>query len=282
MLEEMYELDEQELILSQNPTGQENLVKEKRRKLKDMFEKVLLFYQRDSKEKYEEIKKWQREYDIKKRNLQKTLMEKNRQKVANLFVDDPLKHILPNIPLPGEAVKRPEILVERVERCQTMELKHIPFLPGHIFPPGPPPCVPPIGAIPIPQDLLQQMTQTFEQTHASFNVPFYDFYDPLPPPPPPPKSHLVVAHPEPSYVSSFVPIADGGAAVTETIGQELNTPAVISADPQLRDLQAEVTKLVPLSVLRKREKASKPQPEQENNDQSDETYSAFISTLKSS
>ncbi|KAF1741256.1 hypothetical protein MXB_5112, partial [Myxobolus squamalis] len=40
----MYELDEQEYILSKNPTGQENLIKEKKRKLKDMFEKVLMFH----------------------------------------------------------------------------------------------------------------------------------------------------------------------------------------------------------------------------------------------
>lgn len=33
----------------------------------------------------------------------------------------------------------------------------------------------------------------------------------------------------------------------------IETPAFISADPKLRDMQAEVTKLIPLSVLRKRE-----------------------------
>ncbi|KII70513.1 hypothetical protein RF11_14827 [Thelohanellus kitauei] len=80
------------------------------------------------------------------------------------------------------------------------------------------------------------------------------FYDPLPPPPPPPPK-IVPTTPGfmPHIEQPFV-----AAAEPNKVQPEIITPLVISADPKLRDMQAEVTKLVPVSVLRKREEKIAP------------------------
>lgn len=155
LLDEMEKIDEMEYNVLQPSPLNEKVLKEKRKKLKETFDRVMRLYHTEDPELWSELKRKELEYE-KKRNKRISYFESVRQ-AESIQIDDiplpsakegltPSLNALPRIQLPPPALIIPPIpqaLVMQVtkppEEPMEEEFDDEQLINGPSCPPGPPP-----------------------------------------------------------------------------------------------------------------------------------------------
>ncbi|XP_064425380.1 WW domain-binding protein 11 [Latimeria chalumnae] len=157
IIRDMEKLDEMEFNPVQQPQLNEKVLKDKRKKLRETFERILRLYEKENPEIYKELRKLELEYEQKRSQLcQYFDAVKNAQhvEVESIPLPDmphaPSNILVQDIPLPG--TQPPSILKKtsaygppaRPVTVAPPPLGHgVPRLPPGRKPPGPPPGPPP-------------------------------------------------------------------------------------------------------------------------------------------
>ncbi|XP_077980228.1 WW domain-binding protein 11-like [Glandiceps talaboti] len=147
LIEEMENLDEMEFNLENPPQLNEKVLKDKRKKLKETFERVLRLYYREDPEMYDTLKDLEREYERKR--LQQSIYYESVRSAQQVKVDDiPLPDMPQNlpivpsqIPLPSD-IPLPQLPPQSILKKTSAYSKKPPGPPPGL-PPGLPPGVPP-------------------------------------------------------------------------------------------------------------------------------------------
>lgn len=252
-----------EVEATQLPT--EKALKEKKRKLVETLERIISFYKKEDPEKCTEIKKLIAESELRRRENVERCQTYQAARSQYALSDIPLPDAN-DIPMPAE----------------------LDALPDTVVPPGPPPGPPPadllavLGLIGIEMEkkttksvrfapeVVQDKSDDVDEESRSETVlrppppppgmpPVQPLFPPsrmgaLPPPPPglppPPNNFLLVPNTprvqQQPHIQSQ-PVLKAPAS-EETIGS-----ATISAQPQIRNIQAEVTKFMPTSLKVRRD-----------------------------
>ncbi|NP_001079964.1 uncharacterized protein LOC379655 [Xenopus laevis] len=156
IIRDMEKLDEMEFNPVQQPQLNEKVLKDKRKKLKETFERILHLYEKENPETYKELRKVEIDYEHKRSQLSQYFdAVKNAQhvEVESIPLPDlphaPSNILIQDIPLPG--AQPPSILKKTSAYGPPGRGVSMPFPPGHGVPrlppgkkpPGPPPGPPP-------------------------------------------------------------------------------------------------------------------------------------------
>eukprot|EP00794_Sanderia_malayensis_P016441 gene16441-18076_t len=171
ILEEMFKIDLMEIEAGPVQLPSDKALKEKKKKLKETFDRVLGLYEKQDKEKFVDIKKLQAEYERERQKSYFAYQSKRMQEVENeeqrRISEEASSFELPEIPLPMSGpTKSSDIpLPGQVDKKQGSEtpglsprlpsqlfLPIIPGLPPGLVPPGPPPGSPPHQNVDIDDD----------------------------------------------------------------------------------------------------------------------------------
>ncbi|XP_040263624.1 WW domain-binding protein 11 [Bufo bufo] len=156
IIRDMEKLDEMEFNPVQQPQLNEKVLKDKRKKLRETFERILRLYEKENPETYKELRKIELDYEHKRSQLSQYFdAVKNAQhvEVESIPLPDlphaPSNILIQDIPLPG--AQPPSILKKTSAYGPPGRGVAMPFPPGHGVPrlppgkkpPGPPPGPPP-------------------------------------------------------------------------------------------------------------------------------------------
>ncbi|KAM8930065.1 WW domain-binding protein 11 isoform 2-T2 [Pelodytes ibericus] len=156
IIRDMEKLDEMEFNPVQQPQLNEKVLKDKRKKLRETFERILRLYEKENPETYKELRKIELDYEQKRSQLSQYFdAVKNAQhvEVESIPLPDlphaPSNILIQDIPLPG--AQPPSILKKTSAYGLPGRGISMPFPPGHGVPrlppgkkpPGPPPGPPP-------------------------------------------------------------------------------------------------------------------------------------------
>ncbi|OCT83274.1 hypothetical protein XELAEV_18025811mg [Xenopus laevis] len=156
IVRDMEKLDEMEFNPVQQPQLNEKVLKDKRKKLKETFERILHLYEKENPETYKDLRKIEIDYEHKRSQLSQYFdAVKNAQhvEVESIPLPDlphaPSNILIQDIPLPG--AQPPSILKKTSAYGPPGRGVSMPFPPGHGVPrlppgkkpPGPPPGPPP-------------------------------------------------------------------------------------------------------------------------------------------
>ncbi|XP_044150776.1 WW domain-binding protein 11 [Bufo gargarizans] len=156
IIRDMEKLDEMEFNPVQQPQLNEKVLKDKRKKLRETFERILRLYEKENPETYKELRKIELDYEHKRSQLSQYFdAVKNAQhvEVESIPLPDlphaPSNILIQDIPLPG--AQPPSILKKTSAYGPPGRGVSMPFPPGHGVPrlppgkkpPGPPPGPPP-------------------------------------------------------------------------------------------------------------------------------------------
>ncbi|XP_066120635.1 WW domain-binding protein 11 [Saccopteryx bilineata] len=156
IIRDMEKLDEMEFNPVQQPQLNEKVLKDKRKKLRETFERILRLYEKENPDIYKELRKLEVEYEQKRAQLSQYFdAVKNAQhvEVESIPLPDmphaPSNILIQDIPLPGA---QPPSILKKTSAYgpPTRTVSILPFL-GHGVPrlppgrkpPGPPPGPPP-------------------------------------------------------------------------------------------------------------------------------------------
>lgn len=156
IIRDMEKLDEMEFNPVQQPQLNEKVLKDKRKKLRETFERILRLYEKENPDIYKELRKLEVEYEQKRAQLSQYFdAVKNAQhvEVESIPLPDmphaPSNILIQDIPLPG--AQPPSILKKtsaygpptRAVSILPLLGHGVPRLPPGRKPPGPPPGPPP-------------------------------------------------------------------------------------------------------------------------------------------
>ncbi|XP_069087212.1 WW domain-binding protein 11 [Pleurodeles waltl] len=157
IIRDMEKLDEMEFNPVQQPQLNEKVLKDKRKKLRETFERILRLYEKENPDIYKELRKLELEYEQKRSTLSQYFdAVKNAQhvEVETIPLPDmphaPSNILIQDIPLPG--AQPPSILKKTsaygapprpVMVTPILPGQGVPRLPPGKKPPGPPPGPPP-------------------------------------------------------------------------------------------------------------------------------------------
>ncbi|XP_045144337.1 WW domain-binding protein 11 [Echinops telfairi] len=156
IIRDMEKLDEMEFNPVQQPQLNEKVLKDKRKKLRETFERILRLYEKENPDIYKELRKLEVEYEQKRAQLSQYFdAVKNAQhvEVESIPLPDmphaPSNILIQDIPLPG--AQPPSILKKtsaygpptRAVSILPLLGHGVPRLPSGRKPPGPPPGPPP-------------------------------------------------------------------------------------------------------------------------------------------
>ncbi|XP_075039888.1 WW domain-binding protein 11 [Mixophyes fleayi] len=156
IIRDMEKLDEMEFNPVQQPQLNEKVLKDKRKKLRETFERILRLYEKENPDTYKELRKIELDYEHKRSQLSQYFdAVKNAQhvEVESIPLPDlphaPSNILIQDIPLPG--AQPPSILKKTSAYGPPGRGVSMPFPPGHGVPrlppgkkpPGPPPGPPP-------------------------------------------------------------------------------------------------------------------------------------------
>uniref|UniRef100_A0A672L735 Wbp11/ELF5/Saf1 N-terminal domain-containing protein n=1 Tax=Sinocyclocheilus grahami TaxID=75366 RepID=A0A672L735_SINGR len=153
IIKDMEKLDEMEFNPVQQPLLNEKVLRDKRKKLRETFERIVRLYERENPEMYKELRKLEVEYETKRGQL--SLYFDSVKNAESVEVDSiplpdmphaPSSILIQDIPLPG--VQPPSILKKssalgKGSALSAAALAGVPRLPPGRKPPGPPPGPPP-------------------------------------------------------------------------------------------------------------------------------------------
>ncbi|XP_063797415.1 WW domain-binding protein 11 [Pseudophryne corroboree] len=157
IIRDMEKLDEMEFNPVQQPQLNEKVLKDKRKKLRETFERILRLYEKENPETYKELRKIELDYEHKRSQLSQYFdAVKNAQhvEVESIPLPDlphaPSNILIQDIPLPGA---QPPSILKKTSAYGPPGRGGVslPFPPGHGVPrlppgkkpPGPPPGPPP-------------------------------------------------------------------------------------------------------------------------------------------
>uniref|UniRef100_A0A4W3J961 WW domain-binding protein 11-like n=2 Tax=Callorhinchus milii TaxID=7868 RepID=A0A4W3J961_CALMI len=156
IIKDMEKLDEMEFNPVQQPQLNEKVLKDKRKKLRETFERILRLYEKENPDFYKELRKLETEYEQKRSQLCQFFdAVKNAQhvEVESIPLPDmphaPSNIMIQDIPLPG--AQPPSILkktsaygpASKPVMLMPPPFHGVPRLPPGKKPPGPPPGPPP-------------------------------------------------------------------------------------------------------------------------------------------
>ncbi|XP_052406478.1 WW domain-binding protein 11-like [Carassius gibelio] len=153
IIKDMEKLDEMEFNPVQQPLLNEKVLRDKRKKLRETFERIVRLYERENPETYKELRKLEVEYETKRGQL--SLYFDSVKNAESVEVDSiplpdmphaPSSILIQDIPLPG--AQPPSILKKssslgKGSTLSAAALAGVPRLPPGRKPPGPPPGPPP-------------------------------------------------------------------------------------------------------------------------------------------
>ncbi|XP_043091837.1 WW domain-binding protein 11 [Puntigrus tetrazona] len=153
IIRDMEKLDEMEFNPVQQPLLNEKVLRDKRKKLRETFERIVRLYERENPEMYKELRKLEVEYETKRGQL--SLYFDSVKNAESVEVDSiplpdmphaPSSILIQDIPLPG--AQPPSILKKnsalgKGSALSAAALAGVPRLPPGRKPPGPPPGPPP-------------------------------------------------------------------------------------------------------------------------------------------
>ncbi|TNN58563.1 WW domain-binding protein 11 [Liparis tanakae] len=158
IIKDMEKLDEMEFNPVQQPLLNEKVLRDKRKKLRETFERIVRLYERENPETYKELRKLELDYETKRGQL--ALYFDSVKNAESVEVDSiPLPDMphapsnihIQDIPLPG--AQPPSILKKNVSFGKGLlsassgatlaTVPGVPRLPAGRKPPGPPPGPPP-------------------------------------------------------------------------------------------------------------------------------------------
>uniref|UniRef100_A0A8C2E781 WW domain binding protein 11 n=1 Tax=Cyprinus carpio TaxID=7962 RepID=A0A8C2E781_CYPCA len=153
IIKDMEKLDEMEFNPVQQPLLNEKVLRDKRKKLRETFERIVRLYERENPEMYKELRKLEVEYETKRGQL--SLYFDSVKNAESVEVDSiplpdmphaPSSILIQDIPLPG--AQPPSILKKssalgKGSALSAAALAGVPRLPPGRKPPGPPPGPPP-------------------------------------------------------------------------------------------------------------------------------------------
>nr|XP_020143338.1 WW domain-binding protein 11-like [Microcebus murinus] len=153
---DMEKLDEMEFNPVQQPQLNEKVLKDKRKKLRETFERILRLYEKENPDIYKELRKLEVEYEQKRAQLSQYFdAVKNAQhvEVESIPLPDmphaPSNILIQDIPLPGaqppSILKKTSAYGPPTQAVSILPLlgHGVPHLPPSRKPPGPPPGPPP-------------------------------------------------------------------------------------------------------------------------------------------
>ncbi|CAM4610948.1 hypothetical protein PO909_000009 [Leuciscus waleckii] len=153
IIRDMEKLDEMEFNPVQQPLLNEKVLRDKRKKLRETFERIVRLYERENPETYKDLRKLEVEYETKRGQL--SLYFDSVKNAESVEVDSiplpdmphaPSSILIQDIPLPG--AQPPSILKKssalgKGSALSAAALAGVPRLPPGRKPPGPPPGPPP-------------------------------------------------------------------------------------------------------------------------------------------
>ncbi|XP_073691410.1 WW domain-binding protein 11 [Garra rufa] len=153
IIRDMEKLDEMEFNPVQQPLLNEKVLRDKRKKLRETFERIVRLYERENPETYKELRKLEVDYETKRGQL--SLYFDSVKNAESVEVDSiplpdmphaPSSILIQDIPLPG--AQPPSILKKssslgKSSSLSAAALAGVPRLPPGRKPPGPPPGPPP-------------------------------------------------------------------------------------------------------------------------------------------
>ncbi|KAL1279591.1 hypothetical protein QQF64_026264 [Cirrhinus molitorella] len=153
IIRDMEKLDEMEFNPVQQPLLNEKVLRDKRKKLRETFERIVRLYERENPEMYKELRKLEVDYETKRGQL--SLYFDSVKNAESVEVDSiplpdmphaPSSILIQDIPLPG--AQPPSILKKssslgKSSALSAAALAGVPRLPPGRKPPGPPPGPPP-------------------------------------------------------------------------------------------------------------------------------------------
>ncbi|MCJ8749372.1 hypothetical protein PDJAM_G00175680 [Pangasius djambal] len=153
IIRDMEKLDEMEFNPVQQPLLNDKVLRDKRKKLRETFERIVRLYERENPETYKELRKLELEYETKRGQL--SLYFDSVKNAESVEVDSiplpemphaPSSVLIQDIPLPG--AQPPSILKKtstfgKGTTVSSAAVAGVPRLPPGRKPPGPPPGPPP-------------------------------------------------------------------------------------------------------------------------------------------
>ncbi|XP_061568173.1 WW domain-binding protein 11 [Cololabis saira] len=158
IIRDMEKLDEMEFNPVQQPLLNEKVLRDKRKKLRETFERIIRLYERENPDTYKELRKLELDYETKRGQL--ALYFDSVKNAESVEVDSiplpdmphaPSNILIQDIPLPG--AQPPSILKKNStfgkgaltasSRPAVITVPGVPRLPPGRKPPGPPPGPPP-------------------------------------------------------------------------------------------------------------------------------------------
>ncbi|XP_026998286.2 WW domain-binding protein 11 isoform X2 [Tachysurus fulvidraco] len=153
IIRDMEKLDEMEFNPVQQPLLNDKVLRDKRKKLRETFERIVRLYERENPETYKELRKLELEYETKRGQL--SLYFDSVKNAESVEVDSiplpdmphaPSSVLIQDIPLPG--AQPPSILKKtstfgKGTAALSAAVAGVPRLPPGRKPPGPPPGPPP-------------------------------------------------------------------------------------------------------------------------------------------
>lgn len=153
IIRDMEKLDEMEFNPVQQPLLNDKVLRDKRKKLRETFERIVRLYERENPEMYKELRKIELEYESKRGQLSMyfdSVKNAESVEVDSIPLPDmphaPSSVLIQDIPLPG--AQPPSILKKtstfgKTPAVSAAAVAGVPRLPPGRKPPGPPPGPPP-------------------------------------------------------------------------------------------------------------------------------------------
>lgn len=153
IIKDMEKLDEMEFNPVQQPLLNDKVLRDKRKKLRETFERIVRLYERENPDTYKELRKLELDYETKRGQL--SLYFDSVKNAESVEVDSiplpemphaPSSVLIQDIPLPG--AQPPSILKKsstfsKGTALSSAAVAGVPRLPPGRKPPGPPPGPPP-------------------------------------------------------------------------------------------------------------------------------------------
>ncbi|KAA0706393.1 WW domain-binding protein 11 [Triplophysa tibetana] len=153
IIKDMEKLDEMEFNPVQQPLLNEKVLRDKRKKLRETFERIVRLYERENPETYKELRKLEVDYETKRGQL--SLYFDSVKNAESVEVDSiplpdmphaPSSILIQDIPLPGAqppSILKKSSVLGKGTAVSSAALAGVPRLPPGRKPPGPPPGPPP-------------------------------------------------------------------------------------------------------------------------------------------
>ena len=265
ILADLRRLDHMEFSVDQPSPLNDKVLGDKRRKLKETWDRMMHLYQKEDKDKFVQLKRLQEEYEAERNDLKKHF--EAVKSAENVHLDE--------IPLPA----LPSSLPHHVSSLTTYRTVTLKQPPGP--PPGPPPRLSEFDGLdeaasdskrPVAAD---KEVDEFLKEIADFVPPTVSQPLSLPmtavPPPTVIRNPLLLLQPQtpvqpplgtrPMSFASFPRNRQPQTTVSQSQDRQASQAATIEAKPQLRNLSADATRFTPLSLRIKRsEKAPVTRP----------------------